>query len=92
MIQAQLGPWPSVVVILAGAALAVLGVYLPNGAPLLTLGASVVGGILGALQAQRPPTARTRATDRIPTAAGGHPLIETTPPPYTGPERRGRSR
>lgn len=71
MIQAQLGPWPAVAVIAIGAGLAVLGVWLPNGLALVQLGTFIVGGIMGALQAQRPPGTRTRATDRILTSAEG---------------------
>lgn len=101
--SAAIHGWQAVGALVVGAALAVAGVVLPHGEALVALGSSIVGGVLGVLQPWRSPTQRTRASDRIPTAAQGVPIAgawdpDKTPkesprlPPGVDQDRRGRPR
>ncbi len=82
--------WQAVTIIAIAAALAVTGAFVPSSAGtagLLALATSLCTGVFALLQGRRDPTSRSRASDRIPTAAGGVPI---TPPPVdlTPPPRR----
>jgi hypothetical protein len=81
-VSAQLHGWQAIAALLIGAALAVAGVALPHGDALVALGSSIVGGVIGVLQPWRSPQSRGRASDRIPTAAQGVPIL----PPSGRPE------
>jgi hypothetical protein len=68
--------WQAVSALAIGAGLAIAGVWMPNGAALVGLGGSIIGGVIGSLQPWRSPQQRTRASDRVPTAAQGVPIVE----------------
>ncbi len=82
---------------LLGLGAAAIAAFVPNGPAaaaavvgLFNMAAGIVGGTFALLQRNRDPAARTRASDRIPTAAGGVPTYETTPPPEQLPPGRRR--
>jgi hypothetical protein len=77
--------WQAIAALLIAAALGVAGVVLERGGPLVSLATGIATGVFTLLQPWRAPQTRTRASDRINTAAGGHPL---TPPPETFPPPR----
>lgn len=86
--------WQGVACLLIAAGVAVVGVLVPNGTMLVALASSMVTGVFALLQPRRDPGARTRTSDRVPTAAVGVPIYDPhrTPrePVAVPPEARRR--
>lgn len=74
-----LTPWQATLWLAMGLGAVVTGVQLGQaGMALVGVGSGVVGAVLGMFTA-RSPQSRTRASDRIPTAAQGTPAVPPGP-------------